>query len=311
MKDLRAAAHRLRGALRDTRPAPPASRAEISLAQAGAVVRQEAARHAAQWGGTPYVPGRCPVCGQDTLFFCASRALAREIMTCARCRTTSRYRSLARGLLRAVRDLTGMDAPDLAALAATRGPRTIRVYDTQAAFSYAPVAYPLPELLQAAPWIHVSTSLFKQDLPWGSPLGDGVTNQNLEALTFPDGSFDIVLTSDVMEHVRLPGRAHAEIARVLRPGGVYLFTVPHDRTAPTLERVRVVDPDDPSKDELLMEPEYHGDGNDESGRVLSYRVFGTDLDHELADLGFSLDYRKEDDPAAGILNTELFYARKA
>lgn len=310
MRDLRATARRIGRALRDAPPAAPGPSAEISLAQAGAVVRAEAARHAAQWGGTPYVPGRCPVCGQDTLFFCASLALAREIMTCAHCRTTSRYRSLARGLLRAVRDLTGIDAPDLAALATTAGPRTLRVYDTQAAFSYAPVAYPLPELLKAVPWIDVTTSLFKEGLPWGSPLGDGVTNQTLEALTFPDASFDIVLTSDVMEHVRLPDRAHAEIARVLRPGGIYLFTVPHDRTAPTLERVRVVDPDDPSEDELLMEPEYHGDGNDESGRVLSYRVFGTDLDEKLAGCGLVVDYRMEDDPAAGILNTELFYARR-
>jgi hypothetical protein len=92
---------------------------------------------------------------------------------------------------------------------------------------------------------------------------------------------------------------------------VYLFTVPHTRGAPTLERVRVHDPDDESRDELLMEAEYHGDGNSESDRVLAYRVFGTDLDDDLAAVGLSVDYELADDPSAGVVNTELFYARKA
>jgi SAM-dependent methyltransferase len=278
---------------------------------AAAAVREQAARYRERWGSTPYHPGHCPACGADTVFFCHDLALAREAMTCAECGTTSRYRSLARGLLRAVHDLAGVQAPDLASLARVPLSRRIAVYDTQVPFHYAVCSYPLPELLDAASWIDVQTSRYDPALPWGAELGPNSTNQDLERLTFPDESFDVVLTSDVMEHVRNPERAHAEIARVLRPGGVYLFTVPHTRGAPTLERVRVHDPDDESKDELLMEPEYHGDGNSDTGRVLSYRVFGTDLDEDLAALGLTLEYAMADDPAAGIVNTELFYCRKA
>jgi SAM-dependent methyltransferase len=46
------------------------------------------------------------------------------------------------------------------------------------------------------------------------------------ALPFPDASFDLVLATDVIEHVDDDRRALAEIARVLAPGGVVLITVP-------------------------------------------------------------------------------------
>jgi 2-polyprenyl-6-hydroxyphenyl methylase / 3-demethylubiquinone-9 3-methyltransferase len=44
-----------------------------------------------------------------------------------------------------------------------------------------------------------------------------------EALPFDDHSFGIVYCCDVLEHVRDLDRAIAESARVLAPGGVYLF----------------------------------------------------------------------------------------
>jgi SAM-dependent methyltransferase len=46
------------------------------------------------------------------------------------------------------------------------------------------------------------------------------------ALPFPDASFDLVLATDVVEHVDDDRRALAEIARVLAPGGAVLITVP-------------------------------------------------------------------------------------
>jgi SAM-dependent methyltransferase len=46
------------------------------------------------------------------------------------------------------------------------------------------------------------------------------------ALPFPDGSFDLVLATDVIEHVDDDGRALAEVARVLARDGTVLITVP-------------------------------------------------------------------------------------
>jgi SAM-dependent methyltransferase len=45
------------------------------------------------------------------------------------------------------------------------------------------------------------------------------------ALPFRDGSFDVVFSFAVLEHLHTPARAIAEVARVLRPGGVYVGTV--------------------------------------------------------------------------------------
>jgi SAM-dependent methyltransferase len=49
---------------------------------------------------------------------------------------------------------------------------------------------------------------------------------DLLALPFPDGYFDVVMASEVLEHIPDDGRAMAEIARVVRPGGKVAVTVP-------------------------------------------------------------------------------------
>lgn len=263
-----------------------------------------------EFPATPYLAGWCNVCGEPTAFFCADMAMARESLVCAHCRCTSRYRALARGVLRAVHERLGVAADSLAGLAAVAPRGRLSVYDTQIGFRAARGAYPLPEYLGRLPWIDLHLSLYKPTLPWGAEISPRVSNQSLEALTFPDAAFDVVITSDVMEHVRQAALAHREIRRVLRPGGVYLFTVPHDRGRDTtLERVRIVDPADPSRDEHLLEPEYHGDANSPENRALAYRLYGTDLDDELRSLGFSVEYAREDDPARGIVNSELFWCR--
>jgi hypothetical protein len=54
----------------------------------------------------------------------------------------------------------------------------------------------------------------------------GVRHEDLTQLTYDDESFDIVLTSETLEHVPDLDRALQEIHRVLVPGGHHLFTVP-------------------------------------------------------------------------------------
>lgn len=44
-----------------------------------------------------------------------------------------------------------------------------------------------------------------------------------ENLPFPDASFDVVYCCDVLEHVKDLSQCLAEIARVLKPGGVFFF----------------------------------------------------------------------------------------
>lgn len=56
---------------------------------------------------------------------------------------------------------------------------------------------------------------------------------NLEALPFEEGSFDLVLCTQVIEHLLDPARGLAEIARVLAPGGRVLVTTDHSKNLVT------------------------------------------------------------------------------
>lgn len=50
-----------------------------------------------------------------------------------------------------------------------------------------------------------------------------------QRLPFEDGSFDVVLMSEVLEHLPSDQDALEEVSRVLRPGGVLAVSVPHER----------------------------------------------------------------------------------
>ena len=91
--------------------------------------------------------------------------------------------------------------------------------------------------------------------------------ENLEALSFPDGSLDLQVSQDVMEHVLNPERAFREIARVLKPGGAHVFTVPLVRKhRDTVPRVRQR-PD--GSLEHLLEPQYHDNPVSDMGSLVA------------------------------------------
>lgn len=49
----------------------------------------------------------------------------------------------------------------------------------------------------------------------------------IEALPFPEATFDAVILSEVLEHVEREADSLAEVRRVLKPGGLAIVTVPH------------------------------------------------------------------------------------
>src|SRR5262249_35089471 len=71
--------------------------------------------------------------------------------------------------------------------------------------------------------------LAASDFTPGEPPGawiDGIRSEDLTRLTYPDAAFDLVLTSETLEHVPVLTAALSEIHRVLVPGGRHIFTVP-------------------------------------------------------------------------------------
>jgi SAM-dependent methyltransferase len=237
-----------------------------------------------------HLRGRCVVCGRPTVFLCTDRSSARDNLFCVWCRSFARKRHLALLLL--------------AELGAARSLAAVQRLDRDV-YSAGVDGHIAAHLHRFARF----TASELTDAPLGSSLPSGGTCQDLQALTFASGSQDVVVTEDVLEHVRHPDRAFAEIARVLRPGGVHLFTVPLYLDRATLERV---EPHDDGSDRVLVEPlEYHGDARGQ--RVLAYRTFGTDLPERLAALGFetTLHLSRYDQRRLGIVDTAVFAARKA
>ena len=60
----------------------------------------------------------------------------------------------------------------------------------------------------------------------GPPAAATAVAADATCLPFPDAAFDRVSAAEIIEHVPDDSRALAEIARVLRPGGVAAVTVP-------------------------------------------------------------------------------------
>jgi SAM-dependent methyltransferase len=76
--------------------------------------------------------------------------------------------------------------------------------------------------------VRLPSHAFSEFLEGATPgaIVDGIRCEDLTRLTYPDASFDLVLTSETLEHVPDLDAALAEIRRILAPGGRHIFTIP-------------------------------------------------------------------------------------
>jgi len=95
----------------------------------------------------------------------------------------------------------------------------------------------------------------------------GFRCENIERLTFPDESFDLHVTQDVMEHIFDPASAFREIARTLRPGGAHVFTTPLVNKERKSERWARLGSD--GAVDHLHQAEYHGNPVSEKGSLVT------------------------------------------
>lgn len=141
----------------------------------------------------------------------------------------------------------------------------------------------------------------------GGALVNGIRHEDLQALSLADGSADLVLSSDVLEHVPDPYAAHREIARVLRPGGWHIFTVPFREAE--ADDVRAVPRG--GRPVLLAPALYHEDPLRPEG-TLVWRIFGYEMLERLRGMGFAVRVHRLFVPACGIIGpgAVVFAARK-
>jgi len=129
---------------------------------------------------------------------------------------------------------------------------------------------------------HYVESRYVPDATLGEVIADGATVQDLQGLTFEDQSFDLVMSSHVMEHVPDPWQALAEVRRFLRPGGRYVFSIPWRNEVLVETLVRAVA--EPDGVRHLRDPIYH-DAPD--GASLVFHEFGADLVERARVVGLS------------------------
>ena len=214
----------------------------------------------------------------------------RESLICVLCRANLRVRRLAQTVLDRLR-LTGTSA----LLERMRRDTLFSIYETATRNAFR------DDRLLSLP-NYVSSEYIDGASP-GSVV-DGVMNQDLERLTFQSAAFDVVITSEVLEHVADLDRALAEIGRVLKPGGLHIFTVPvDDGQAHSRERARLAD----GKVVHLEPAVYHGDSRRPEG-ILAFRDFGGDVAAYLTRPGFACE--RTEDASAGELASPVLVARK-
>lgn len=101
-------------------------------------------------------------------------------------------------------------------------------------------------------------------------LGDYKNNyrcENLENLTFDDNSFDLFITQDVFEHIMNPESAFKEIARVLKPGGAHVFTMPlYTKMGRSIRRAS----EENGEITYPLEPVYHGNPINSAGSLVTF-----------------------------------------
>ena len=123
--------------------------------------------------------------------------------------------------------------------------------------------------------------------------------------------FEIIICSDVLEHVRLYRLALANLASELRIGGKLILTVPG---APTpgehYEFCHIADPLEPVLDVWDADTPVHEDPLDVKGcRV--YRTYGREkLAAELEELGLRAEWRDRFDPECAIVNCAVLVGVK-
>ncbi len=228
----------------------------------------------------PMIYRRGVICDRLTELWGLSPRLAesfarKESCICTHCGASLRVRRLAQALLATYRVASAARAMrSLAQWAAQPEIRALRIAEINMIPGLHETLAPLPGF---------APSDYRPDIPAGTVV-DGLRSEDLMNLTYADGSFDLVVTSETLEHVPDLDRALGEIHRVLVPGGRHIFTIPVLPTVTTSFRRSTISPDG--------SVQHHAPRICHPGGDVGYPVFtefGADIGELLGRAGFDLE----------------------
>lgn len=190
----------------------------------------------------------------------------RESMFCAFCESSYRLRLLAR----AVKTYMGVESNTslLQAIRKTKKFNDIKVAEINSCGVLHEIIKEIPNLTYTE---------------YGSK-NPAILDEDLQSLSFEKGTFDLILTSDTLEHIPNPKAALKETFRVLKPGGAHIMTVPLLLDRQTKRRAYLN-----NKGVVVNKhaESYHGAGQPD---YLVWNEFGFDFIKTLQDVGFDAEY---------------------
>ena len=207
------------------------------------------------------IKGYCNLSASETEFIISSENLRENIISQIS-RSINRHRQIVCAISMAL-----FDCPyaSLAEIAIHINQRHLRVYSADA---NSVLFYFLKQNLN--PELFVCSEFFGPNFQSGEVI-NGILHEDLQQTSFADETFDIILTSEVFEHIPDAISAEREIVRILRKDGIYCFTVPF---APYSEHdVILAEVNETGEINYLAEPQYHGDPLRPDEGILVYRIF--------------------------------------
>jgi SAM-dependent methyltransferase len=210
--------------------------------------------------------GTCPVCFHKTVFIAKDiPEFVRNHAICIRCKSAARHRAITLCIL------NEFSSKGINRLHDFRKFHELVVLNT----SYGT---PIADALGKAP--NIFNTEYYDNCESGKFV-NGVMCQNLEMLTFASNSIDLVISEDVFEHIVQIKKAFAEVYRVLKPGGVHVFSIPFYFADKTQYLFHYVNNEFVP---AVLPIEYHGDGI--RGKIPAYYHLGYDMFDWLSEIGF-------------------------
>ena len=239
---------------------------------------------------------KCSVCGTFSLIYVEGENL-RETCICIKCRSKNRHGQIAyvashivgrakKRCISSLKDFTKLD--------------DFVVYNTK---SRGPIHEWLSKMKN-----YVCSEYFGYSYKSGDFVNN-IMHQDLMDMSLNTESVDLVISSDVFEHIPDPYKAHEEVYRVLKRGGRHIFTVPFYQTEFIDEDRTITDSN--GNTVFLKEPIYHGDPIRPEG-ALVYKIFSLEMLIKLRRIGFMPNLYHLYKPLCGIFgqNAIVFEAIK-